>query len=208
MWPNLIAGVALGALTGLLIGLSSSAVVGSVIGALTALLAGFFGLRELKSEDREQRPGYLFRIMSFAFACLLLVAGGLYLRTHDTLSPSPKEQVQELKDAGFSEDQALQITAWQRYGVTFSKSTGDIAATSKDGPSPLSTILFSIDSTILSKCADLEADNHADETNRRRAFEAAGGIWRDVAIWTTEAEFDSAKTASKLNQTWALLCSG
>ncbi|MCR9214790.1 MAG: hypothetical protein NXI13_13815 [Proteobacteria bacterium] len=207
MWSNLIAGAALGALTGLLIGLSSSAVVGSVIGALTALLAGFFGLRELKSEDREQRPGYLLRIMSFAFACLLLVAGGLYLRTHDTLSPSPKEQVQELTDAGFSIDQALQITAWQRYGVTFSKASGDIATTSTEGPSPLSTILFSIDATVLGKCADLHAENHADPDNRRRAFEAAGGIWRDVAVWTAETKFDTDKTASKLEQTWTLLCS-
>lgn len=206
MGPNLIAGVALGALTGLLIGLSSSAVVGSVIGALTALLAGFFGLRELKSEDREQRPGYLYRIMAFAFACLLLVTGGLYLRTHDSLSPTPKEQVDELKLAGFSKDQALQITAWQRYGVTFSKASGDITVTAKDSPSPLSTILFSIDSTTLSKCADLHGENHADAENRRRAFDTAGGIWRDVAVWTEGATFDPARTATKLEQTWILLC--
>lgn len=111
MFLEIMAGVALGSLVGLLIALSTAHVVGSVIAALVALLGGFFGLQrpELFGGDR--------RIASFGLACVLGVLVGLPIRNGMLLAPSPLAEVQRWTTAGYSPEEARSFVAFQRLGI-------------------------------------------------------------------------------------------
>ncbi|MEM8489764.1 MAG: hypothetical protein AAF756_02980 [Pseudomonadota bacterium] len=109
----------IGFLVGLLVGLSATPMVGLVVGAITALLASFLGLTTkdnpaTPSETDAQKQRLILtgiRSGTFAVACAVGVLAGMYIRTHDSLSPSLLERKQELLGLGFTEDEArLMVT--------------------------------------------------------------------------------------------------
>jgi hypothetical protein len=120
MVENLFSGAGIGLLLGFLLGLSSSPVVGVVVGALAALVASLaalvaslaalvaslVGVRipgkgDASAPDHAvsaaQRKLAAVRGGTFGFTCLLGVIVGLYIRTHDSLSPTLQQRVAELK---------------------------------------------------------------------------------------------------------------
>ncbi|MEJ6001159.1 hypothetical protein [Paucibacter soli] len=116
---ELFAGAGTGLLLGLLLGLSASPVVGVVVGALAALLASLIGLRlPGKADAATEAPGPAQRRAShwraavFSLLCIVGLLSGLYVRTHDLLSPAPRSlraQVDELTALGFSAAEARRI---------------------------------------------------------------------------------------------------
>ena len=113
------AGGAVGAFLGLLVGMSASPVVASVVSGLvgfvtafaTAMLGG--GLHEaVKRSAEAHRPAaieahvYLAGFSLFGIAAVLV---GLHMRTHNTLSPTPKEVVDRWVNAGLLPAQAQQV---------------------------------------------------------------------------------------------------
>ena len=118
---QIFSGAGVGLLLGMLLGLSSSPVVSLVVGALAALLASLVGIRVPGKEPAEaptetvsvaQKRAAAFRAGVFGLSCLLGLLGGIYLRTHNALSPiqpSLKQQVDELVSVGFSAVEARRI---------------------------------------------------------------------------------------------------
>jgi len=121
---ELFAGAGTGLLLGLLLGLSASPVVGVVVGALAALLAALIGLpmpgkstTAAEAPSPARRKAAHWRAAVFSLACMLGLLFGLYVRTHDLLSPAPRSlqaQVDELKALGFTADQARRIVVLHR----------------------------------------------------------------------------------------------
>jgi len=121
---ELFAGAGTGLLLGLLLGLSASPVVGVVVGALAALLAALIGLRLPARADAaseaaspaQRRAGH-WRAAVFSLLCVLGLLAGLYIRTHDLLSPAPpslRQRVDELSAIGFSATEARRIVVLHR----------------------------------------------------------------------------------------------
>jgi hypothetical protein len=99
-------GAGIGILFGVIMGLSVSPTVAIVLGALTAILAAILGLNDLSFSNAKA-----VRIGSFGFACVLGILAGLYIRTHDTLSPSSEVLMAEYQRLGFSDEQAREFIA-------------------------------------------------------------------------------------------------
>jgi len=135
MLADAAAGAGLGLLIGFLIGLSSSPVVGTFVGSLTALLLALFTYRatpvtdgaaseEAAAEGRSvpgERRSANVRLAGFGFACVLGVVAGLWIRTHDALSPSLADRVAAGQPAwlaaGFPADEARRRAALQVLGA-------------------------------------------------------------------------------------------
>ena len=125
---QIFSGVGIGLLLGLLLGLSSSPVVGLVVGALPALIASFVGLRMQSKEGADtatdagspaQRKLAALRAGCFGLTCVVGLLCGIYLRTHDSLSPAPvppKQQMEELLALGFSAAEARALVVQRLWG--------------------------------------------------------------------------------------------
>ncbi len=121
IFSQVYSGVGLGLLIGFLLGLSSSPIVGLVVGSITALLSSLIGADlpglagDKKSEPKvstEQLKIVGVRAGSFGLACILGIIMGIYMRTHDFLSPRDKslqENYQELLNLGYSESESRDI---------------------------------------------------------------------------------------------------
>jgi hypothetical protein len=133
------AGIGLGMLLGVIIGLSISQVTGIILGALTSLLAAFFGLRDKKSDD-QSKP---IIICYFGASCFIFIMLGIYIRTHQLLSPSLASQTEKLKEVGFNQNEIKQILLAKEFGLMVSdwkfsaeakdKSDKTILMTGEDG---------------------------------------------------------------------------
>jgi hypothetical protein len=168
---DLLAGVGLGLLTGILLGLSTTSVVGSIIAALSALLAGFFGLGATPSV---RSTGDSVRAAAFGFACTIALVVALVVRTHDLASPSIAAQVGQFTDAHYTESEARALVAFRLFGVV---PTGMSIAEAPKSPS--SSILFGHVSA--TECSTLTSTRFANTEARIDAMRNAGGKWKDLA---------------------------
>jgi hypothetical protein len=132
------AGLTMGGLIGLILGMSVSPVAATVVGGLVALLASFFGLlpspvksEKLASLTRERLAAP--RLIGFGIAATGALLCGLYLRTHGVLSPSPRVVAARWVDARFSPEQARLLTAYELVG-TFPPEPPDTVAQKSSVP--------------------------------------------------------------------------
>ena len=117
----IFAGTGFGLLLGILVGLSDSPVVGIVVGSLAALIAGYLGVKDKKAPEQGRvsilnalRGGF------FSFACIIGVLSGVYIRTHNYLSPPEqdlKQQKAKWTAIGFSDDEAKLIVVCRELGL-------------------------------------------------------------------------------------------
>jgi hypothetical protein len=151
-----------GLLVGILLGLSSAPVVGLLVGSLTALLASLLGFKLPTRGETESGPAAAslsqelvqtligLRAGTFGFACVLGIFVGIYLRTHDVLSPAApglEERYAELLAIGFSPQEARSVLVDGAF-------TDPAAAT----PTTRNTVLFGIDTAL---CQQLAPDRFA-----------------------------------------------
>ncbi len=113
--------VGIGLLIGILLGLSASPVVGLVVGAVSALLASLTGLKVPKNNKElvnlveinlEQQKLIGIRAGFFGLTCVVGIFIGIFLRTHNILSPPEytlKQQFEELTSIGFNPKEAREI---------------------------------------------------------------------------------------------------
>jgi hypothetical protein len=149
----------IGLLIGILLGLSASPVIGMVVGAIAALLASLLGLAPPVSNEAQQKNNQTqikwvsLRAGVFGFCCLLGLFGGIYIRTHNLLSP-PKPDLGsyylQLQSIGFSAEQARTL-AVKQWGVEL-----DNASNNTGNASVTDSVLFSESQTI---CDKLIVDN-------------------------------------------------
>ena len=122
MKKEIFAGLGLGLLIGLIIGLSIAEVTGVILAALTSLLAAFFGLRS--SIDGEK--GNQIIIGTFGFSCILAILLGIFIRTHNSFSPSIENDIETYKKAKLTDKEVKDLILFKEFGLvpdglTFSK---------------------------------------------------------------------------------------
>lgn len=97
-------GTGIGLLFGVIMGTTTTPTVATMLGTLTAVLAGLLGLNNKHFNDAKA-----VRIGSFGFACVIGAYLGIYVRSHDLLSPSLESMKTEYLQLGYSEQEALQL---------------------------------------------------------------------------------------------------
>ncbi len=114
MKKEIFAGLGLGLLIGVIIGLSIAQVTGIILGALTSLLAAFFGLKDSGTATAGNRV----IIGTFSISCLCSIFLGLYVRTHDLLSPSVKNEYDTYTGLKlFNKQEVKQILLFRTLGL-------------------------------------------------------------------------------------------
>ncbi|MEZ5083065.1 MAG: hypothetical protein R2750_06415 [Bacteroidales bacterium] len=172
-------GLGIGLLLGLLLGLAVSPVVSGVIGTISSLLAVFLGLN-----DKYMGQIKSIRIGAFGFFAVVGILSGMFIRTHNALSPTKDEIKKEFLNAGFNENQALYFTALQVAEYVpegwFETTAADTVANSKRSRSTQSHLFSShVD---VSQCAVLKsADRDFPKSEMVYSFESAGGVWKELA---------------------------
>lgn len=118
---DVVAGVCLGALTGLLVGLTMASVTTTVLASVLAVATAFVGLAgEAKFLNGLVNHA---RVASFAGAMACALLAGIWMRTHQTLSPSVEEIFEELtakKFAGaeaFTHAEAKDVIRFVKFGL-------------------------------------------------------------------------------------------
>ncbi|VAW87964.1 hypothetical protein MNBD_GAMMA17-1208 [hydrothermal vent metagenome] len=191
-------GAGIGLLFGIIMGTSTTPTVGLVLGALTAVLAAILGLN-----DKHFTNAKAVRIGSFGLACVVGAYAGLYVRSHNLLSPSPETMKAQYIQLGFSEAQALELILYKEFGATASDKTPPINnnantlnSTASNNllteitlPTNLSekntqqhnSLLFSANVNI-SGCDELsDTDASLDSKEVINNFKLTGGIWQHIA---------------------------
>ena len=115
---QIFASTGIGLLIGVLLGLSTSQVVGLVVGAVASLLASLLGLvvpgATEKSPQESVKAQKLVGLRAgvFGFTCLIGVGVGIYIRTHNLLSPPDTtllHRYDQLMRIGYAADEARRL---------------------------------------------------------------------------------------------------
>lgn len=195
MAGQLFAGVGLGLLVGMLVGLSSSPVVSVVVGALSAAIVTLLGFvsPEKAAEGPAQHQGSVVRLGSFGVACTLAILLGLFLRTHNWASPSISQQVEELQKAGYSADEARRWVAYKNVGATLEPASGSAArpTTGNNAPaasgrgdsgrsdSVAASVLFAGGNS--GECQYFDTARYKDASEHLYSLRQSGGKYAEVA---------------------------
>ncbi len=189
MIGQIFAGVGLGLLVGVLVGLSSSPVVSVVVGALATGLTALLGFaRSAKDTEPAHAVGSMVRLGSFGFSCTAAVLLGLLIRTHNWASPSIADQVTEVRKAGYSEEVARSWVAYRNIGATSFQfnSPGNIVASNGDHEKPdggsaqtAGSVLFN--SSGSDECQSFDTRRYKDTTEHLNALQLLGGKHAEYA---------------------------
>jgi len=192
-WIALYSGAGIGLLIGVLMGLAVSPTVGIIIGALASSLAILLGLNDAHFSDAKA-----IRIGSFGFACVLGALLGIFIRTNSLLAPDIKTQFQNYIDVGFTNEQALDFIAYERFGIlnkewklysSGSGSSGEGSGSGGGAPSAAELVhrgafvgLYSaeVDESQCVNLDDLVMDDSLPLILQR--FETTGAFWKEVAL--------------------------
>ena len=109
---SLYGGAGIGLLFGVIMGTSITPTVATMFGTLTTLLAGILGLNDTHFSNAKA-----VRVGSFGFACVIGAYIGLFVRSHNVLSPSLITLKEKYIAVGFSEEQALNFIAQKEFGM-------------------------------------------------------------------------------------------
>jgi hypothetical protein len=170
--PDILAGIGLGALTGLLISLSVAQVVGSVVAALAALLGAILGFTKVGEQELSSRPA---RSGAFGLSCVVAILLGLLVRTNQIGTPSITEQVEEFTQAGFSLAEARSLVAFKLFGlVPANRVVGELPKAS-----PYQAVLFS--DKAISECNNLGKERFPNTSTRLAAMGNAAGGWKEFS---------------------------
>jgi hypothetical protein len=195
---NIYAGLGLGLLVGTIIGLSIAEVTGIVVGALTSLLAAFFGLRS----NKEGETGNQMVIGTFGIICLLGIFLGLYIRTHNLLSPSLSSEIKEYQEASFDANEIKEIILFTKLGLVpegfqFSKEGKEA------GNAALSVVMAS-DQDELHLCVVIDENSSLDDI--KEAFGESGGKYQEIEAHLSTMISDPAELRNTLLFFKQLIC--
>lgn len=198
---NFLAGAALGAFIGLLIGLSANPIVAAVAAGLVALLGAFFGLAK---DAPTQTPDWLLRVMGFGFVGIAALLVGLHLRVTDGFAPSLTREVNELTSAGFDKPDALALVRYRRFGLVPSGTTaGEAPGGTRTAATPpaRSTALFGASAQT---CNELDPQRFANTDEALAAFTRKGGAWAQLVPHAVAV--DPTTRGRFITAVWRLAC--
>ncbi len=176
IFAHVFSSMGIGLLIGILLGLSTSPVVGMVVGSVTALLASILGLDFSGKTDEQDKNTSRFqnqvkmvgiRAGVFGFACVIGVFIGIYVRTHNLLSPPQPgltEKVAELVSVGFTQKEARDLVVVGHLSAETESTAGS--------PSASDSVLFAISAE---NCEMMSVDLFAD-------FEALSNAYKNLGI--------------------------
>ena len=208
---QLFAGIGLGLLVGILVGLSSSPVVSVVVGALAAGMVTLLGFtRPAKDGDPTHAEGSTIRLGGFGLACSVAVLLGLFIRTHNWLSPSIADQVSEVQRAGFSAEDARRWVAYKNVGAILESGSGKGAGDGKDTPVPsvrgaealAGSVLFAGENS--GECQYFDTSRYKDVSEHLYSLRQLGGKYADYAAKISS--LDAAQQKSVLESLRLLYC--
>lgn len=182
MGVDLLAGVALGTLLGLLVGLTSSPVVAIVVGALASGLLVLLGYNAGKPADEvtlAANRANAWRLCGFGFAAAAALLVGLAIRTHEVFTPSPDLQVKRLTASGFSPDEAHAWVAYKNAGLLFRVAPETLVDKEHRSANISTTTLMAGGGT--DNCALATASNYSSQAEYLNALHVAGGLFGDFA---------------------------
>jgi hypothetical protein len=195
---QLFAGTGLGILVGLLIGLSSSPVVATVVTALAAGMITLLGFNT-KPDDPQNRTflrASAWRLGSFGMACGIFVLVGLYVRANDVLSPSPKQEILRLSNAGFSPEEARRWVLVKHLGA----SPGQPEAAKGTGVG--SSVLFAGEGA--DDCRALDPANYQNAREQIAYLESRRGTF--AAFGRGLSDLSDSEKSTVLSHTKRLFC--
>ena len=204
---EVLAGSGIGILVGFLLSLSIADVVGSFVGALAALLAAFLGLRgKTEKADIGKAPMaknfHVWRTAGFGFACAATLVIGIVIRSHNVLGNSPADLVRTWTAAGYPEDLAHELVAYQELGIL---PEGWQSAGGESIPRPRhASVLFRASAS--SHCSELSARRKPDVAERLKSFKHTGGGWEVIAKVAEELEPEAQRKV--LEAAWLMFCEG
>ncbi|MBT1688113.1 hypothetical protein [Dawidia soli] len=194
---HIFSGIGLGLLIGICIGLSSSPVVAIVLTTLTSLLAAYFGLKPA-SEQIEQKSERLLIMIAFSFTCVTAILGSVYIRANGLLSPPTGKLIGELRELGFSQEEARTIFLYKEYGIV---PPGSLVA--KDPVSMQDekrSILYNAEAQRRSFEA-LQRDNYGSIEDQLTAFRNRKGKYQQYTDTLTHFVKDSKAQAAIIQAT-------
>lgn len=194
---NAAAGVSLGTLVGLLIGVSSVPVVASAVGALLALLVTFFGFVQTNGTMATRTSGA--RLAGFGLAMAAALIGGIALRSHGALGPSFADRVARFAVEGMPRDRALDLATYEHLGLRM----GQLAQVEAPKVAPAGSP-YAFSGAGDPACAMLDADRYTDVKARLVAMQSRGGAWAAVARFGTDLPADQARALA--DAAFALRC--
>lgn len=205
MRAQLLAGTALGLLTGLLVGLSSSPVVATVVGALAGGMVAFLGFSSNSQSDSNANSllkAVGWRLTGFGLACTAALLVGLVIRDQNLLTPTVKKQVSELTDAGFTLDEAHSWVAYKNIGVLMRAQPGTIMDKDRRAAGTASSYLFATPST--ESCDLFNPNKYSSQAEHLIALRNAGG--RYAVFADSIAGLDERSRIATLGATKHLFC--
>lgn len=194
---NAAAGLSLGTLVGLLIGLSSVPVVASAVGALLALLVTFFGFVRNEGTMATRTSGA--RLAGFGLAMAVALIGGIALRSHGALGPSFADRVARFTVEGMPRGRALDLAAYEHLGLRM----GQLAQVEAPAAAPAASP-YAFSGAGDPACAMLDADRYASVQARLAAMHSRGGPW--AAVGRLGTGLPQAQAEALADAAFALRC--
>lgn len=200
------AGGGLGLCVGVLIGMTTTAVVGTVIGALAALFATIFGDqigRPTRGGSAPDPAGFA-RIGAFGAMCTVGALVGVSIRAHNFLGETPAAEVAGLEAAGFNRPVALQLYMYRTFGLLQTDDLHVHPATNAPPPANVNQSSLSA-GPAASACRQYAPSEYRnDPANITSAWHKAGGAWAAVADAVQSAPPDKQLAMAKA--AWSLAC--
>lgn len=192
MIGQLFAGAGLGLLVGILVGLSSSPVVSTVVGALAAGMITLLGfVRPSKDGESSYAEGSVVRLGSFGLACTAAVLFGLFIRTHNLLSPSISEQIGDVRNAGYTDEEAHRWVAYRNIGIA-TGSSSEKSHPADGSASVAGSVLFS--SANSGECQYFDTNRYQNTKEHLYALQQLGGKYAEYAAKISSLDPSHQKT--------------
>jgi hypothetical protein len=210
----LYSGAGIGLLIGVLMGLALSPTVGVIIGALASVLAVLLGLNDSHFSNAKA-----IRIGSFGFACVIGALLGIFIRVNSLLAPNIKSQFDAYIDVGYSEKQARDFIAYERFGILDKEwklhivkrkgsEKGDKGTDFNASLAQTRAVvgLYAAEEISESKCKQVsELNEEFPLPNILNLMDITGGIWKKLAL-AVEKEIEESQQKKALLAIKNVLC--
>ncbi|MGF6562529.1 hypothetical protein [Erwinia aphidicola] len=171
---DIILGLSLGTLTGFIVGITTASVTSAILSSMLAMVSAFVGLA---AEVKVFNSGInQVRVVAFCLSMMIAMTSGIWMRTHDVLSPSPQDIYKQFYNESFnsfSEYEAKEMVLFVRYGLV----PQDKKVVEKVQQSKI-TALFS---GVPAWCGDLSARQNMPAVDLIIWLQQQGGEYRTLA---------------------------
>jgi hypothetical protein len=200
--PEVFVGGSIGLFLGLLVGMSVSPVVGIVVSGITGILAALLGISGTSSEAeagklKKFQLSSSARMIAFGLAASFGLFTGLWIRTHNSLSPSRVDDVRAWTAAGWPPEEARALRVYSELGLA----PAGTKASADGAKSGTPSVLYS---NYRDQCRNLEPRQFKDANETLNAWQLETGVWATMADVIRKS--NGGNISPLLDSTWGKLC--